>query len=32
MRLLLPALRVWAAEGYKELDGGGLGVLELGLM
>lgn len=32
MRLLLPALGVWAAEGCKELDGRGLGVLELGLM
>lgn len=32
MRLLLPALGVWAAEGCKELGGEGLSVLELGLM
>lgn len=32
MRLLLPALGVWAAEGCKELGGEGLGVVELGLM
>lgn len=31
MRLLLSALGVWAAEGCKELGGGGLGILELGL-
>lgn len=32
MRLLLPALGVWAAEECKELGGEGLGVLELSLM
>lgn len=31
MQLLLSALGVWAAEGCKELGGGGLSVLELGL-